>query len=261
MTQNLKSNHIVNQYQLDELGKSWSRLIECISHDISSPLATLRATGKSLEAVFPQLIKAYKLAVEHKLEVPEISERMLKPLERLVPNIGQEVDNLANFLNLLPPYDKKLISDSQDIQSFSVKSCVDNLLDHFPFATGEERKLVHVECQHDFQLRCAPIYIDNLLINLLENALRAIDKAKKGEITIWTSEDGDYNILHFKDTSLGMDEDACHKVFRRFFRRIDGAVMPGLGFCRLAILQMDGNVTCQSKAGGYTEFQIKIPKS
>lgn len=260
MTKTVESHHAISQEHLDELGNAWSRLIDCISHDIASPLASLRATGKILEEVFPALVTTYQVATNNKLEIPEISARKLEASGRLICNIESEINRLTDFLNLLRPYDKKLISDSQDIKSLSIKSCVDNLLNKFPFSNDKERKLVHTDCKHDFQFRCAAIFIENLLNNFLENALHAIQKANKGEITIWTSEDADYNILHFKDTSLGMDEDAINEVFKRFFKKIDNVIVPGLGFCRLAMLQMDGNVICKSVKNEYTEFLIKFPK-
>jgi two-component system CAI-1 autoinducer sensor kinase/phosphatase CqsS len=206
------------------------------------------------------LLNAYKIALEHNLVTTTIDNKHLKILDALVPNIRTESTQAIEFLDLLHPYDKKLLSSSEDIAQLSIKACLNHLLEQHAFKNEQERALVTVECKEDFQFKCAPIFIDNLLSNLLDNALRCIEKAAKGTLSIWTTNSKNYNEIHFKDTGSGIAPNNMLRVFHRFFTQRNGITLPGLGFCRLAILQADGDVTCNSALGEYTEFVITFPK-
>ncbi|HEX4045558.1 MAG TPA: hypothetical protein VHZ76_07830 [Gammaproteobacteria bacterium] len=50
------------------------------------------------------------------------------------------------------------------------------------------------------------------------------------------------------------------RIFERFFSTQNGKIVPGLGFCRLALLQMGGNIFCDAIKGESTDFIIKFPK-
>ncbi len=251
----------VSTEQLDQLAKAWSRMVDCISHDVTSPLTSIRAACQALDGTLPDLIKVYRAAVAHNVpDLPEINDRILALLElHLVPSINRGTRDITNFLALLHPLDTKIPSDSKDIKTLSAQAVIDQLLTNYAFKNDQDHALVHNECKHDFKFRCAEIFIEHLLDNLLQNALEHIRDANKGTISIWT-ETANSNEIHFKDTSTGIAEEKLPKIFDRFFSKRKNTIIPGLGFCRLAILQAGGNVFCHSKKGEYTEFVIKFPK-
>lgn len=246
----------MTQNELDKLAQAWVRLVDCIAHDLKTPIAGMRMTGEAIEQIFPHLLKGYHLAVQHKLVSPEVNENRLKMLEELVvPEIKQKTNNLLASLNLLQPLTQRLLSDSPEVTTLSIKACVQNALKNI-----EKPELVRLDCKKDFSFQCDPLFINALLANLLDNALLAIARAEKGDIHIWTDEEPDYNVLHFKDTGLGMNEDVLAVIFKRCFSKREDEVVPGLGLCRLAIMQIGGEMICHSVKGEYTEFVIKLRK-
>lgn len=251
----------IEQKQLDQLTEAWSRMINCISHDLTTPLAILRMSGQNCEKTLASLRAGYQLAIKNNLPVEsKIDERYLEAVENLVPIIKQNVTDLTSFLSVLYPYNRQLLSTAEESQPLSIKICVEEALKKYTFVNDQERALVHITDLKDFKFSLAPIFIDYLLSNLLSNAFKAIQRANKGEISIWTEDEPEYNTLHFKDTGLGMEADALERVFSHFFSKKNDKIVPGLGFCRLAVLQRGGNILCAAVKGEYTEFTIKFPK-
>ncbi len=253
----------LEQDKLDEIGNAWSHMEDCTAHHVKSTLAAMRMTGLSLERVLPSLIKAYRLAVEHQLITADIDERRL-PLESLekgfVPDISKEISRLMEFLALSHQYNQKLFSDSTDIKVLSAKACIDQVLTNYSFATDKEKSLIKVECEHDFNFKSSPIFIELLIKHLVENAFYYINDVEKGDIRIWTEIQEDFNIIHVKDTGTGMSPDALERVFSHYYSKRNNVTIPGLGYCRLAILHLGGDVECHSVKGEYTEFLIKFCK-
>lgn len=246
------------QEKLDQLAQSWSRMFSCISHDLTTPLAILRMNGNSLEKILPSLYEGYRLAVQHHLMTPPDTDhkRILKMEGLLTGSIEENIDEMQKLLNTLHPYNKQLLSTNKEEAPLSAKTLVERVLKNYPFSNEHKNISIKTDFPCDFILNCAPVFAENLLTNLLSNALNAIHQANQGDITIWTEETNDYGILHMKDTGGGMNDSQVTEVFKRFFSKREDKIIPGLGFCRLAFLQRGGDVLCQSAPGSYTEFNI-----
>lgn len=253
-----QNNNPIDLAELCKLAESWRDMMGCISHNLTSPLVLIRGVGEYLQ-VLPKLVQGYKIAVEKGLIESDIQKGNLRILEELAPDVLPVTTEVIKFINLLPAYSAQLISTSEKIKVLGALSSIDNLLDNYQFADQKERSLIEVARQHDFKFKCASIFIESLLFNFLSNALAHIKWANKGKIKIWIETNNNSNLIHFKDTADGMDEYVLPDVFKRFFSKRDAETIPGLGFCRLAILQMGGDVWCNSIKGEYTHFIVKFP--
>lgn len=245
----------------EALGHAWSRMIDCIVHDLTTPLATLRMIGMGLEEMIPHLIEGYKVALKNGLIESKFKEDDLKFTEKqAVPEIALDITQLFDFLRLLNPYKEKLFFNPPDMTLLSIQTYIQEVLKKFPFSDEKQKSLIHIKSDYDFTFAADLFFIEQLLSNLLRNALYYINSEGKGEITIWAEEKEDYNVLHLKDTAKGMNEEQLSRVFNRFFTERDNKIVPGLGFCRLALLQQGGNVLCHSVMGEYTDFILMFPK-
>lgn len=257
MNQQTSPNDTISQEKLDKLTNAWLQMVDCIVHDITGPLAPVRGAGLFFKSVIPKLVEVYKQAVqEGRVASNYISEKELTSLNILVSAVGDNSNIIFDFINVLNPYNTQLLSESKEIKIFSAKTCIANLLENYPFSSDDERKLVHFEDKQDFNFRCVPIVVEYLFPNLLKNALFHIQVAEKGEVSIWLEEGEEYNVIHFKDTSSGVHK--LNEVFKRYFSKRNGQIVPGLGLCRLAILDMGGDVICESVEDKYAHFMIKF---
>jgi len=119
-----------------------------------------------------------------------------------------------------------------------------------------------------------PIQLEQIFINLALNAKDAMPDG--GKMTIRTrnvtlsGEDrdeiiglkpGDYALLTVSDTGLGMDEHTINHIFEPFFTTKEVGHGSGLGLSMVygIVKQHEGHITCHSKPGLGTAFNIYFP--
>lgn len=251
---------IINQEDLDKITESWLIMIKNFVHDITTPLTSIRLMGKTFEKISPQLLEGYRLAVSHQMVNPSsiITERHLKALETMGANISQQAAETQTFINLLYPYNQKMLGREAD-SPIHIFASIQGALKKYPFVNKDQLALIHLDYQNDFSFPIDSFFIEQLFFNLIKDALFYIDKASKGEVYIYTEKQEEFHVLHFKNTAGNLTQNASSQVFKSFFLKQDGGMVPGLGFYRLKLLLMGGDIIHHTEPGQYTNFEIKFP--
>jgi hypothetical protein len=248
--------------QLEKLTASWFDFIGCIAHDVRTPLLSIGFFCHSLSEMLPHFIKGYQLAVEHQLMEEVIHSRRLMQLEKAgLDSVGEDVRRLMNFFTYTCDFTKELV-DFSAIQIFSVKSWLNDSLKKYPFKDDKLRTLVHVNIEEDFNFRYLPLFADRLCHTVLKIFLDEIERNKKGEIYLSTEENRGEHLLHFKCTAGGMCPTSLTTCLSKFFSEEEEQnpkLLPGLGFCKLALVQLNGDLIANFQANEYTDFMIKLP--
>lgn len=109
-----------------------------------------------------------------------------------------------------------------------------------------------------------PLYIKNVFINLLENAVKYSDDNVL--ITVELSAENGTAIIKVKDTGWGIDKKHQKKIFTQFYqvpkgkdRRQSGYGI-GLAFVKHILQQHNGNITVNSKPGEGSTFICRLPQ-
>ena len=109
------------------------------------------------------------------------------------------------------------------------------------------------------EVECYPGKINQALLNILTNAIDAIEE--KGQIYIKTSTFADKITISIKDTGIGMSDEVKSKMFDPFFTTKDVGKGVGLGLSITygIIQEHNGNVEINSEDNHGTEFIIDLP--
>lgn len=99
--------------------------------------------------------------------------------------------------------------------------------------------------------------INQALINLVENAINAIEK--NGRIVIETQLKDNYVLLSVSDTGSGIDDSIKEKIFDPFFTTRPEGTGLGLYVCKKIIESYGGSITLEKSTRGSTSFVIKLP--
>jgi len=106
-----------------------------------------------------------------------------------------------------------------------------------------------------------PNQIKQMLVNLIQNGIDAIDD--EGEVTIKVSFNRESDMVEIivKDTGCGIPEENLSKLFSPFFTTKEISKGTGLGLAiSYGIVKMHaGNISVESKEGEGTTFYINIP--
>jgi len=110
-----------------------------------------------------------------------------------------------------------------------------------------------------------PKRLEQIVVNLLSNALRYTDAGGRVSITVRTA--GDDAVLEVADTGIGISVEDVPHVFTRFWRgeksrsRATGGAGIGLSIVKELVRAHGGHVSVESVPGGGSVFRVLIPQS
>ena len=201
---------------------------------------------KKLEKEF-QSVDSFRTATNIDLTITEINN-LLKGMEEGAMRTAEIVKGLRNFSRL----------DQNEFRKANLNESIEStlLLLH---STYKNR----IEIERDYgsipEVDCFPGQINQVLMNILSNAVQAIPE--KGLITIKTKQIDTAVQVSIKDSGSGMDEQIRKKIFDPFFttKEIGKGTGLGLSISYGIIQKHSGDISVFSAPGKGTEFIITIP--
>lgn len=221
------------QQREEKLKKSQQELISCISHDLKTPISTIKAyseglrdgiarTPKSQEEFVKIIIGKTDLLISMINELLEYSNTQLKQL-----NISPQE---AYFFDYFIPLMK-------EFEIFLNQKCID-----FYYKIKTEDMIVNIDKRR----------ITEVLYNLVENSIKYIGE-KPGCIGIEVERQGEYALIKVKDNGIGISPDDIPYVFDKFYRAeksrsssIPGSGL-GLSICKYIVNEHGGDIYCKSR--------------
>jgi two-component system sensor histidine kinase KdpD len=220
---------------LEEVDRQRAALLRSVSHDLRTPLATIRGATSDLR--------------DGALYDRATSEELLD----LVIGEAERLDRIvANLLNLSRIEAGALRPDIQAIEVDELVSiCVQRLQRLF-----EESPLV-VDLPADLPLVLADhSQIDQVLTNLLENAARHSPAGKPIEIDAVTS--GRFVELSVSDHGAGVEPALADGVFEPFHGGASGSTGIGLAICKAIVEAHGGTIAVGDTPGGGARFSFTL---
>jgi len=159
---------------------------------------------------------------------------------------------------------KALLEFSREV-SFSPKRLhVENLIyQTLKLIKGEvpPNVTISVEVPEDLEATMDPRRIQHVMINLIINAVQAMEEG--GELKIKAFRQGNNGLfcLQFQDTGAGIPEEVLPKIFDPFFTTKEVGKGSGLGLsvCHGVIEQHGGTIEVASTPGRGTTFSVFLP--
>jgi|GEM_PF-4079678 len=241
----------VEKHLLEKSNEFIKILSGSIAHEIRTPLA---AIGINIDILKNNIFCQEQEEIKNEDEV-----------RHNIASIKQAVKEASNMVDMILVKLRNIIHGPIGKERFDRHSMKETLLKAlaiYPFR-DKEKLLIHLSLEEDFFYFGEVVLMQHVLFNLIKNALYAIKKAGKGEITIAmrTQEKG-LNRLIFTDTGLGIPPDLAKHIFDKFETNDDthsGAGI-GLAFCKLTIESFGGSIKVRSREGEFAEFQMSFPK-
>lgn len=124
-------------------------------------------------------------------------------------------------------------------------------------------RFIHVPCDPDVVLRGDPEKVQQILLNLLSNAMKFTDRG--GSVTVACEREGSVVHIHVSDTGPGIPADKIEKIFDPFvqvdqrFTREHRGVGLGLAISRELAVGMNGTLSVSSVVGEGTTLTLTLP--
>jgi signal transduction histidine kinase len=249
---------------------SLGQLVAGVAHELNNPISFIYANIKELERYSDAINRLLKIFGEENDPL-----RMQKDLAESLPKLKNEYD-----LDFMQQDIKSLISESLE-GSQRVKDVVQNLRN---FSRLDEAKVKTVDLHEGLEstlillnneiknritihknygkipkLECHPGNINQVFMNILLNAVQAIDNT--GNIWITTKLEKDQVEIEIRDDGRGIPKKFQNKIFDPFFtnKPVGKGTGLGLSISYNIIKSHGGNVDFNSKEGEGTSFFVSLP--
>jgi two-component system, OmpR family, sensor histidine kinase KdpD len=218
-------------------------LLNSVSHDLRTPLASILASASSLlDATVPL----------------DDGER-----EQFLQTIEQEANRLARLVgNLLDMSRIEAGAVDPHLVEVWLPDVVGPAVQHARKTTAEQ--IIAVDVPESLPLVLVdPVRLEQVLANLLENARRY---AGNGLVRVTAKPRQGAVDLRVVDHGPGIPEDQREQIFSQFYR-LDGGRRPGggtglgLAICRGLVEAMGGRIWVETAPGGGAAFVVRLPRA
>lgn len=241
--------------------KAASAIGASVAHELRTPLASIRALSGGVDRFLPTLVEAYKQAAEAGLAVEPLRPKQVETLKKALHTIQSEVQYSNTIIDMLLVNTADKLSGDPDNESFSVKDCIEEAVNRYPFNNEAERRLIRLRLENDFLLTAPRLLVVHILFNLIKNGLQFVQRKEGASIEISAEQDDECSRISVHDTGPGISYFSLPHVFDRFYstnRTGQGAGI-GLSFCKMVMDQIGGDISCDSVEGEYTTFTLTFP--
>jgi nitrogen fixation/metabolism regulation signal transduction histidine kinase len=237
--------------ELEEIEiEAWQRLIRVLTHEIMNSITPI----SSLASTIQQLIRD---GLES-LDLPEGSDpEMLDDIQQALYTIQRRSKGLMHFVDAYRNY---TLTPKANFSIFPVRELfarVEKLMQ----ANIKDRGILFksgVEPEN-LELTADPELIEQVLINLLLNALQSVEKKEGGRIDVLALLDAQGRILiQVKDNGPGIQEENLDKIFIPFFSTKEGGSGIGLSLSRQIMRQHKGTISVHSDPEQKTVFTLRF---
>ena len=215
--------------------------------------------------------------VSHELKTPLTSINGF--VETLIMNEDLSVDKRNRFLSIIQKESdrlKRLIEDILLLSSIESKNnlITENILLYDVFK--EVYEMVNyiasskkVELLYNFEdekvvVQASGDYIKQLLLNLIDNAIKYTQSG--GKVTVNQFTINDEIVIEVIDNGVGIPKEDQSKIFQRFYRvdkarsRSVGGTGLGLAITKHIVHSLKGSIRVESKLGEGSKFIVNLPK-
>jgi two-component system sensor kinase FixL len=104
------------------------------------------------------------------------------------------------------------------------------------------------------------VQIQQVMINLLRNAVEAMQEGRLRNLTVTTARDnGEFVSVRVADTGPGLAPDVAASLFQPFITTKEHGLGIGLSICRSIVEAHGGRLWMEPNDGGGTVFQFRLP--
>lgn len=231
--------------QLERLEIVRQEFLANVSHELRTPLAAITAYTETL--------------LDGGLDDADNCLRFLHTIQRNAERMRALVNDIAE-LAAIESGQVRLSPESIPLRVF-----VNEIFSNLTPRTAEQQVTLQNEVPEKTRVMADPRRLEQILINLIDNAIKF--NRREGTVTVTTSlsERGNHHLIQVRDTGSGIPAEHLPRVFERFYRvdkarsRAVGGTGLGLAIVKHLALAHGGEASVTSETGQGCEFTIKLP--
>ena len=235
---------VFRQKRLSEMKNDF---INNMTHELKTPIASISLAAQMMND-----------------ESVTKSPAMTKHLGQVIFDESKRLRFLVEKVLQMSMFDRKKAVFKK--KKLDLNEMVENISNSFSLRVEHTGGKIYTEIEAvDSTLYVDEVHFQNVLNNLLDNAVKYRKPDQPVDIYLRTWNDNDHLYFSVRDTGLGIKKDNFRKVFDKFYRVHTGNVHDvkgfglGLAYVKKIVMLHDGDISIESEYGKGTKFTIKLP--
>lgn len=229
--------------QLETLDHSRNQFVSDASHELKTPLATM------------------KIMIESLIYQPDMEEELRT---EFLSDVNKEIDRLSAIVSdLLTMVRADAHTMKLSRQRMSLAGIVKQAAHSLNPLVEKKEQQIELNIQDSGDMYADPARLGQVVYNLMENAVKYTQPG--GRIHVSLIKNGRNAVLTVQDNGPGIPKENLAHVFERFYRvdkarsRETGGTGLGLSIAQQIVTLHSGSISVQSEEGQGTSFIVELP--
>lgn len=213
------------------------QLSTSISHELNNPLAAIRNYAENA-VTFLQRDKL-EMVDSNLTRIIFLTERMAK-ISAQLKSFARKSDGKLHIISLQP-----VILAAYELLKPQFKASKTTLKMQLP--------------DQPVEVKAEPIQLEQIIVNLLSNAMQAMQKSDCKQVEIILSIEADIAIIKVLDRGTGINKTDLPHLFTPFFTTKEKGLGLGLSISQQIITNMQGELSARNRQSQGAVFSISLP--
>ncbi|MBR2661822.1 MAG: HAMP domain-containing protein [Clostridia bacterium] len=239
----LAENYNTMAAQLESLDKTRNQFVSNASHELKTPLATM------------------KIMLESMIYQPDMPAEVRT---EFMKDINHEIDRLTGIVTDLLVLTRMDNREEMKRESVNMSELTLETIHLLTPAAEQRRQTLAEDVRQDIVLYGDRSKLGQILYNLTDNAIKYTPE--EGTIRVSLKQEDGRIIWRVKDNGIGIPKDDQEHIFERFYRvdkargRETGGTGLGLSIVRQMVKMHGGTISVYSEPGQGSEFVVIFPQ-
>lgn len=237
------------------------RFAYIVSHDLRAPLVNVMGYTSELEQAGKIVDKSITDAEKTRAVDPDVVMAIREDMPEAIGFIRASTEKMDRLINAILKLSREgrrnLLPETLDMTAMAQN--IANSVHHQTEASG-----ARIEVQSLPEIESDRISMEQIMGNLIDNAVKYLDASRPGEIVV-SGEDvpGGWVVYRVADNGRGIaprDHERIFELFRRSGKQDRSGEGLGLAFVRNSVRRIGGTIDIESELGKGSTFLLKFPK-
>lgn len=223
------------------LAKTRSDFVSSVTHELKTPVATIRAAGETL--------------ISGRLTEPDATREYARVVVEQAKRLARLLDNLLAYSRITD------VTEAYLFEPLVLQDIVDDTLTHFAWQLKTAGFTLEIDIPSELpRIRGDRVALGLLLDNLVDNAIRYSKDARS--IRIGARRRNSMVMLEVADTGVGIPADAIADFTHKFFRGLgskSGGSGLGLAIAQRIAADHNGSLSIESVVDAGTTVHLMLP--
>jgi nitrogen fixation/metabolism regulation signal transduction histidine kinase len=236
MVDDLESS--TNRLAQGEREQAWREMARQIAHEIKNPLTPMRLSIQHLVRLKQQNVDGWQ-----------------EKFERLANSLIEQIDILSDVASEFSSFSRFY---SEEITVVDLNKLIREQI--VLFNTRDDITIKFKSELKEAMVAVRKTQITRVFVNLLSNALQAIEPQQGGSVVVTLGREGDQYVTSVEDDGPGVPDNLTHRLFKPNFTTKSSGTGLGLAICKSILDQSHGLISYnRSEELGGANFTVRIP--